>query len=74
VGSNGEGTVGPDLLRPTPAIAYFAEAGLHALIRNPAAVRSWPAQQMPAFDAATIGDSDIDAVIAYLRYLAARSK
>jgi hypothetical protein len=29
-----------------PAIVYFTEAGLHALIRNPAAVRSWPAQQM----------------------------
>jgi hypothetical protein len=27
-----------------PAIAYFTETGLHALIRNPAAVRSWPAQ------------------------------
>ena len=70
---SGEGTVGPDLLRPMPAIAYFTETGLRALIRNPAAVRSWPAQQMPAFGA-TIGDSDIDAVIAYLRYLAACSK
>ena len=71
LGGSGEGTVGPDLLRPMPATAYFTEAGLRALIRNPAAVRSWPAQQMPAF-AAAIGDSEIDAVIAYLRYLAAR--
>jgi mono/diheme cytochrome c family protein len=69
----GEGSVGPDLLRPMPAIAYLTETGLRALIRNPAAVRSWPAQQMPAFSA-TITDSDIDAVIAYLRYLTARSK
>ena len=69
----GEGTVGPDLLRPMPATAYLTETGLRALIRNPAAVRSWPAQQMPAFGA-TIMDSDIDAVIAYLRYLTARSK
>ena len=69
----GEGTVGPDLLRPMPAIAYLTETGLRELIRNPAAVRSWPAQQMPPFGA-TITDSDIDAVIAYLRYLAARSK
>jgi mono/diheme cytochrome c family protein len=74
LGGSGEGTVGPDLLWPMPAIAYFTEAGLHALIRNPAAVRSWPAQQMPAFDAATIGDSDIDALIVYLQYVAARSK
>jgi len=74
LGGGGEGTVGPDLLRPMPATAYFTEAGLRTLIRNPAAVRSWPAQQMPAFDTVTLGDSEIDAVIAYLRYLAARSK
>jgi len=56
------------------ATAYFTEAGLRALIRNPAAVRSWPAQQMPAFDAAKLGDDEVDAIIAYLRYLAGRSK
>ena len=71
LGGNGEGKVGPDLLRPMPATAYFTEAGLRALIRNPAAVRTWPAQQMPAFGAAAIGEPQIDAVIAYLRYLAA---
>jgi mono/diheme cytochrome c family protein len=65
----GAGMVGPDLLQPMPATAYFTEAGLRALIRNPAAVRSWPAQQMPAFDAATVGDAEVDAIIAYLRYL-----
>lgn len=70
----GEGMVGPDLLQPMPATAYFTEVGLRALIRNPAAVRSWPAQQMPAFEVATLGDADIDAIIAYLRYLGARSK
>jgi len=74
LGTAGEGTVGPDLLRPMPATAYFTKAGLRALIRNPAAVRSWPAQQMPAFDAAALSDPEIDAIIAYLRYLAARSK
>jgi mono/diheme cytochrome c family protein len=74
LGGAGEGTVGPDLLRPMPATAYFTEAGLRALIRNPAAVRHWPAQQMPAFDEATLAGSAIDAVIAYLDYLAPRSK
>jgi mono/diheme cytochrome c family protein len=68
----GEGTVGPDLLQPMPATAYFSEAGLRALIRNPAAVREWPAQQMPAFDSDTLSDSAIETVIAYLRYLAGR--
>lgn len=74
LGGAGEGTVGPDLLRPMPATSYFTEAGLRALIRNPAAVRHWPAQQMPAFDKTMLPDSAIDALIAYLRYLATRSK
>ena len=71
---SGEGTVGPDLLRPMPAVAYFTQAGLRALIRNPAAVRTWPGQRMPGFDAAAIPEPEIDAIIAYLGYLAARPK
>jgi mono/diheme cytochrome c family protein len=74
LGGDGEGMIGPDLLQPMPATAYFTEAGLHALIRNPAAVPSWPAQQMPAFDAAVLEDAEVDAIIAYLRYLGAHSK
>jgi mono/diheme cytochrome c family protein len=74
LGGNGEGTIGPDLLQPMPAVKYLTEPGLRALIRNPSSVRRWPAQQMPAFDAATIPDADIDAVIAYLRYLSARPR
>jgi mono/diheme cytochrome c family protein len=74
LGGAGEGTVGPDLLRPMPATAYFTEAGLRALIRNSAAVRHWPAQQMPAFNDTALPDSAIEAVIAYLRYLATRPK
>ena len=74
LGGGGEGMVGPDLLQPMPVTAYFTEAGLRALIRNPAAVRSWPGQQMPAFDAATLGDAEVDAIIAYLRHLGEHSK
>jgi mono/diheme cytochrome c family protein len=70
----GESVVGPDLLHPIPATRYLTEAGLRTLIRDPAAVRSWPGQQMPAFDAATLGDDDVDAIIAYLHYLDERSK
>ena len=64
----------PTRLRPIAATMYFTEAGLRALISNPAAVRHWPAQQMPAFDDTTLPDSVIDAVIAYMHYLATRSK
>ena len=69
---SGEATIGPDLLRPMAATAYLSEAGLRALIRDPGAVRKWPQQQMPAFDARVISDADIDAVIAYLRSMATR--
>jgi mono/diheme cytochrome c family protein len=55
-----------------PATRYFTEAGLRALVRNPAAVRTWPQQMMPAFGVDVISDADIDAVIAYLRLMAAR--
>jgi len=66
----GQATVGPDLLRPMAATAYLTEVGLRALIRDPAAVRHWPAQQMPGFNESALSDSDIGAIIAYLQYLA----
>ena len=68
----GEGAIGPDLMRPMPATSYFTDAGLRAMIRNPAAVRTWPEQHMPAFNADTISDADVNAVIAYLHSIAAR--
>ena len=69
---NGEGVAGPDLLRPMPAVTYFTADGLRALIRDPAAVRTWPAQRMPGFAADVVSDADIDAVIGYLQVQAAR--
>lgn len=71
---NGEGSMGPDLLKPMPATTYLTDSGLRALIRRPASVRHWPAQQMPGFDPAAIPDSDIDAVVAYLHQLVEQSK
>jgi mono/diheme cytochrome c family protein len=62
----GEGTLGPDLGQPMPAVSYLTDAGLKKLIRNPAAVRTWPQQQMPP---TALADADIDAVIAYLRLI-----
>jgi hypothetical protein len=49
-----------------PAVSYLTDAGLKQLIRNPAAVRTWPRQQMPP---TALADADIDAVIAYLRLI-----
>ncbi len=62
----GEGTLGPDLGRPMRAVEYLTPAGLRALIRDPASVRGWPAQQMPGFDATVLPEAELAAVIAYL--------
>lgn len=67
----GEGEIGPDLGSPMSPTQYFTADGLRRLIRNPKSVRTWPRQQMPAFDAATLPDAHLDAVIAYLSAMAA---
>jgi mono/diheme cytochrome c family protein len=71
---NGAGSsdVGPDLNRPMNPTAYMTRAGLHALIRDPKAVRSWPTQIMPGFAEDQMSDRDIDAVIGYLEHMAGR--
>lgn len=61
---------GPDLGRPMSPTQYLTEAGLRAIIRNPRAVRAWPAQQMIGFSKAIIPDGDLDALVAYLRAMA----
>ena len=70
----GEGDKGPDLGLPMAATAYLTQAGLKALLRNPAAVRNWPQRQMPSFDPDTLPDADIDAVIAYLTRIAEQQR
>jgi mono/diheme cytochrome c family protein len=68
----GSSDVGPDLNRPMNPTAYMTHAGLHALIRDPKAVRSWPGQIMPGFAEDQMSDREIDAVIAYLAHQADR--
>jgi mono/diheme cytochrome c family protein len=68
----GASDVGPDLNTPMNPTAYMTRAGLHALIRDPKAVRSWPTQIMPGFAEDQMSDRDIDAVIGYLAHIAGR--
>jgi mono/diheme cytochrome c family protein len=68
----GTGTVGPDLNRPKNPTQYLTPAGLHALIRDPKSVRSWPEQRMPGFAADQLSDHEIDLVIAYLAHMTTR--
>jgi mono/diheme cytochrome c family protein len=70
----GAGTQGPDLNQPMNPTRYMTREGLHALIRDPKSVRSWPNMQMPGFAADQISDQEIDLIIAYLTHMAARRK
>ena len=73
---NGAGAseVGPDLNRPMNPTEYLTPEGLHALIRNPKSVRTWPMQQMPGFPPESLSDREIDLVIAYLQHMAGRKE
>ena len=66
----GAADVGPDLGQPMNATQYLTRDGLRALVRNPKAVRTWPQQQMPAFDQKALSDAGLKAVIAYLGQMA----
>jgi mono/diheme cytochrome c family protein len=66
----GVGKVGPDLGQPMNVTRYLTEAGLRAIVRNPAAVRTWPEQRMTGFGRKTLPDADLDALVAYLQAMA----
>ncbi len=68
----GSGEVGPDLNLPMNPTEYLTPAGLTLLIRDPRAVRNWPAQQMPGFDATMLSDADLGRIVAYLAHMAGR--
>jgi mono/diheme cytochrome c family protein len=68
----GAADVGPDLNLPQNPTEYLSPKGLHDLIRNPKAVRTWPAQAMPPFPPDYLSDREIDLVIAYLKHMAGR--
>jgi mono/diheme cytochrome c family protein len=70
----GAANVGPELNLPQNPTEYLTPQGLHDLIRNPRAVRTWPAQAMPAFPPDYLGDREIGLVIAYLKHMAGRKQ
>jgi mono/diheme cytochrome c family protein len=70
----GTGTMGPDLNKPMNPTRYMTPDGLHALIRDPKSVRSWPTMQMPGFAAAQLSDPEIDQITAYLAHMAKRGE
>jgi mono/diheme cytochrome c family protein len=68
----GAADVGPDLGQPMNPVQYLTPKGLRGVIRDAKAVRTWPQQQMPAFDATMVSEADLDALIAYLAHMATR--
>lgn len=70
---NGQGDahMGPDLNIPHNPTEYLSNDMLRAFIRNPQSLRRWPEGKMFGFPTqASLSDSDLDTVMAYLRHMA----
>ncbi len=68
----GASDVGPDLNRPMNPTEYMTEAGLHALIRDPKSVRSWPGMKMNGLPPDLLSDNEIGLIVGYLKHMAGR--
>jgi mono/diheme cytochrome c family protein len=68
----GDARVGPDLNVPFSPTEYMREDFVRMQVRNPQALRSWPAAKMPGFDVNAISERELDDLLAYLYYMAKR--
>ncbi|WP_266182799.1 cytochrome c [Dyella humicola] len=68
----GDARLGPDLNIPHNPTEYLRGDLLRAYIRDPQSLRQWPQARMPGFDRQALSDSDMDALLAYLRHMAGR--
>jgi mono/diheme cytochrome c family protein len=68
----GDATLGPDLNIPYNPTEYMRPDALRRLIRDPQALRRWPAAKMPAFEIRTLPDRELAELLAYLRHMADR--
>ena len=57
---------------PQNPTEYLTPQGLHDLIRNPRAVRTWPAMAMPPSPPDHLSDRELGLVVAYLKYMVDR--
>jgi hypothetical protein len=51
---------------------YMTEPGLRALVRDPKSVRTWSQQQIPAFPPNLLPDTELNALITYLKQIASQ--
>jgi len=68
----GEAAIGPDLNLPMSPTEYFQPLALRRYLRDPASVRSWAEQKMPAISREQMSDSDLEMLVAYLQHMAGR--
>jgi mono/diheme cytochrome c family protein len=66
----GDARLGPDLNIPNNPTEYLRADLLRAYIRDPQSLHRWPQAKMHGLDTQTLSDADLDAVLAYLRYMA----
>ena len=67
----GDAKLGPDLNIPHNPTEYLRADLLRAYIRDPQSLRRWPQAKMSGFDRQALSDADLDALLAYLRHMAA---
>ena len=70
----GAGSIGPDLNRPMNPVEYFETHALRRIIRDSASVRTWPHRIMPPFSTASLSESDLDDLIAYLHHMSTQKE
>jgi mono/diheme cytochrome c family protein len=66
----GDAQFGPDLNLPFNPTEYFAEGFLAKYIRDPQSLRRWPQGKMPGFSQQVLGDTELQQLIGYLRFMA----
>jgi mono/diheme cytochrome c family protein len=73
---NGAGSseIGPDLNLPMNPTEYFQLAALRIYLRNPANVRTWPAQSMAGITADQMSDAQMEDLLAYLGHMVGQRK
>ncbi|MDH0304856.1 MULTISPECIES: cytochrome c [unclassified Pseudomonas] len=70
----GDAQFGPDLNLPHNPTEYFQPAFLRQYLRDPQSLRHWPQAKMPAFPEQVLKDDELDALLAYLKHMAARKQ
>jgi mono/diheme cytochrome c family protein len=67
----GDARMGPDLNIPHSPTDYLSDDMLRAFIRHPQSLRRWPEAKMFGFPTQqSLSDADLDALLAYLHYMA----